>query len=459
MTLKFTEKELLIWFIICLFLTTGLAYSLPQFEGSLESEHFTIFYHQGFEQQAEALRRAHEGCYCFVTDFIGYWPEMTEIYLCATPEEIYNYFGYPKVPSVDESCGQWHNGVLSYYNPVQLIDVEGALATHEFTHAVERRFTGFRFTFWWREGLACYLTHIAHNDSDKPSFGGLYPNQYNILSDSILRNDPPFRTLQDLVDPPADSLSYIISTTVFLYLDENYNQSVIKETIQAAKNDEDITKAFEATLDVDFNTFQAEWENYLFTSVEAIADSQDTIEEAERENRTIGLEEARRRLSDSLDAFNSGKLGMAVDLANEAIVLAESSTVPTPVFECTGLEIGPQEADVGDTISISITLRNTGTGEGEKTIILKINDMSIENKTVTLAPGASQVITFIVSEESEGVYNVNLAEQTGSFTVKSISDESISKYPTPLIVIAFVIALSIFISLRRVRRIEHPKNS
>jgi hypothetical protein len=418
-----------------------------QFEESKEGDHFKIFYHKGYDQQADRLLKAHEDCYAMVTDFIGYQPpSKTDIYLCATPDEIID-FGYPTKPTVDDSCGQFYRGVLSYYNPKELLQAEGSLATHEVTHAIERQFLSFHCPFWWTEGLACYLSYLARNMTGRPSPGGLYDNQLQLLSDSILRNNPPFRTLQDLISPPADALSYITSTTVFLYLDENYKQSKIKELMSSAKNAQDIYRALNTTLAKGFDEFQAEWKNCLTGVVKGIADAQTAVEAAELEHRTHGLYDAKAELSEAINAFNVGRYREATVKANEAMGLAQSSTEPTARFEFSNLTISPKEGTVGEPVNISADIRNTGEAQGETIVTLRVNGLLVENRTVNLAAAYGQTIVFSVTEKNEGTYQVNIAELNGTFTIKHVS-----QYPTPLLLTIPALIIIVYLLVRRMKR-------
>jgi len=422
-TLKLGTAVLLASLIV-IFPVQGL-----QFEEAKEGEHFKILYHKGYDQQAGRLLKAHEDCYKLVTDYIGYKPpSKTEIYLCATPEEITTDFGYPTKPAANDSCGQFYKGVLFYYNPKELLQTDDALATHEVTHAIERQFLSFSCPFWWTEGLACYLSHLATNTTGRPSPGGLYNNQLQLLSSSILQNNPPFRTLQDLVTPPADPLNYITSTTVFLYIDENYNQLKIKELISSAKTTGDIFRALNTTLRKDFTKFQSEWKNCLTGAVKGIADAQTAVKTAEQEQRTRGLEGAKTKLSDAINAFNVGRYREATAKASEATGLAQSSTKRAAVFEFSNLTISPKEPTVGKTLTISAHITNTGEAQGETIITLKINGLPVENRTVNLAAAQAQTIVFSLTLKNEGTYQVNVDELNGIFTVRQAS-----QYPIPLL--------------------------
>jgi hypothetical protein len=285
-----------------------------------ETNHFKIYYHAGYEQQANSLLEAHENVYEFVTGFIGYAPPTrTEIYLCSTPEEWAEIGSAPYVPGEELSAGQWSNGVLSYYNTFG-----GSGVIHEFVHAVESQLLEFERPTWWKEGLACYLTYKF---TGEPGPGGLYPDQFSDFTGSILENNPPFKTLSELeAEVVLTKFGYEESTSVFLFIDENCGESKIKEIIRAADAMENVHAVFQAAFGISFQAFEAEWRNCLTQSVVAIAEAQSAVGTAERDGRTHGLDEAKARLSEARDAFNFGRFGEAWAKASEAYTLAESAT-------------------------------------------------------------------------------------------------------------------------------------
>jgi len=287
-----------------------------------ETDHFKIYYRAGYEQQANSLLEAHENVYEFVTGFIGYAPPTrTEIYLCSTPEEYAEVGNTPPEakPAVGASAGQWSNGVLSYYNTFS-----GSGVAHEFVHAVESQLLGFERPTWWKEGLACYLTYKF---AGEPGPGGIYPDQISDFTRSILENDPPFKNLSELEGEIAlTKFGYEESTSVFLFIEENYGESKIKEIIRAADAVENVHAAFQAVLGVSFQAFEAGWRKCLTRSVVAIAEAKSAVGAAEREGRTHGLHEAKARLSEAQNAFNFGRFGEAWEKASEAYTIAESAT-------------------------------------------------------------------------------------------------------------------------------------
>jgi len=138
--------------------------------------------------------------------------------------------------------------------------------------------------------------------------------------------------------------------------------------------------------------------------------------------------------------------------------LAVSGTAMTPAptaFTVSALTISPSQVSVGQGVSISVTVTNTGDLAGTCTVTLKINGIVENTENVTLAGGENRQVMFTISEDIEGTYNVEVGGQTGAFTVAKLPPTPMS---WPLIVggvgaIAIIgIALVLYIRRRGVPR-------
>jgi len=87
-------------------------------------------------------------------------------------------------------------------------------------------------------------------------------------------------------------------------------------------------------------------------------------------------------------------------------------------FVASDLSITPIEVDIGDGVTISALVANTGDLAGTYEVILKINNVVIDTKGVTLDGGASQTVTFTTSRDIAGSYTVNVDALSGTFVVK-----------------------------------------
>ena len=95
-------------------------------------------------------------------------------------------------------------------------------------------------------------------------------------------------------------------------------------------------------------------------------------------------------------------------------------TPPTPPpagFSISDIEISPASVKAGEKVTIITTVTNSGSSQGSYTVVLKINGANEAEKEVTLKPNKTQVVTFTVSKESAGSYEVAIADKNASFTV------------------------------------------
>ncbi len=100
-----------------------------------------------------------------------------------------------------------------------------------------------------------------------------------------------------------------------------------------------------------------------------------------------------------------------------------SQTVPTAssstpaAFQVSNLRIEPSEIKAGEKATVSAEVKNTGGSEGSYTAELKVNGITGGSQNLTIPSGASSGITFTVSKDTPGVYQVTLGGLTGQFIV------------------------------------------
>lgn len=123
------------------------------------------------------------------------------------------------------------------------------------------------------------------------------------------------------------------------------------------------------------------------------------------------------RLAESRDVYIVAKewYDVLVRLVTEPPYVPASFVSDTPV-------VSPTEISAGETVTVSVTVINTGDVEGSDDIILYIRKdgeiIDTITKTVTLQGGATQVVTFEVTENTPGKYIVSIATRNASFVVK-----------------------------------------
>ena len=91
---------------------------------------------------------------------------------------------------------------------------------------------------------------------------------------------------------------------------------------------------------------------------------------------------------------------------------------PAPAaFSLSGLSVLPAEVELGEPITVSMVVANTGGEAGSYTTVLKINGAKEEEKTVTIAAGSSQTVSFRVTKEEADSYTATVDGLSGGFTV------------------------------------------
>ncbi len=90
---------------------------------------------------------------------------------------------------------------------------------------------------------------------------------------------------------------------------------------------------------------------------------------------------------------------------------------PPPKFEISGLRISRINIQPGQPVEITIMAYNNGGSSGEYDIILKLNGVEAEKKTITLTAGANKEVTFEVNKTVPGTYIFEVNGLPGRFQV------------------------------------------
>jgi hypothetical protein len=129
-------------------------------------------------------------------------------------------------------------------------------------------------------------------------------------------------------------------------------------------------------------------------------------------------------------------------------------------FSASNLSIQPLEVQPNEAVTITLSVANTGDTEGSYNVVLKINGIKEAEKSISVAAGESQSVSFSVTKEEAGSYSVDVNGLTSSFNVVAPatappSTPSAAEAPAPIAwwiwVIAgvVVVGLIIFFVVRR----------
>jgi hypothetical protein len=140
---------------------------------------------------------------------------------------------------------------------------------------------------------------------------------------------------------------------------------------------------------------------------------------------------------------------------NWSFTVSIAPPTPPAAFTVSSLTISPSQVSVGEEVSISVTVKNTGDLEGTYMVTLKINGVVEDVKSVTVSDGSERLVTFTITKDVKGTYNVQVDGLTGSFTV---SEAPPTPQPPPstriplgigIIVVIIVIGIGVAVYIKR----------
>jgi hypothetical protein len=106
------------------------------------------------------------------------------------------------------------------------------------------------------------------------------------------------------------------------------------------------------------------------------------------------------------------------------------SCIKSAEYEVVSLNITPQVAFAGDTISIVANVKNVGRGEGSYSCVLNVDNVMADTQIITLLPGATQKVIFSLTEDKAGTYQVSMGKLSAIFNIKEPALEQLKiDYP------------------------------
>jgi len=134
---------------------------------------------------------------------------------------------------------------------------------------------------------------------------------------------------------------------------------------------------------------------------------------------------------------------------------------PSAEFQIGNLVVTPTEVKAGEEVTVSVRITNVGGQAGSYTLPLTVNQTVEDTRTVTLDKEESIIAEFKVTKQTLGMYNIEIADLLGQFTVSetpsngSHSDSIPIEYLVAVAVVMAVILLVLFLIFRR--RIPNTK--
>lgn len=168
-----------------------------------------------------------------------------------------------------------------------------------------------------------------------------------------------------------------------------------------------------------------------------------TIDLAAGSNRTITFT-VTREIPGDYQVELDGLAGMFTVAAVQAPAQASCSV--------TGLSLDVGESRPGADIRILVQLANTGGTDGKYPLVLKINGVTAEEKTVDLAAGENRTVVFTVSRDDPGTYLVEAGGKTTNFTVSGSAGSGFNRL---LIAVGIAILVMVILVVRQLNQRRH----
>ncbi len=130
--------------------------------------------------------------------------------------------------------------------------------------------------------------------------------------------------------------------------------------------------------------------------------------------------------------------------------------VPPPVlaaeFVIRELIVNPPQIYVGERTTVVATVVNTGGITGEYRVTLQLDGNDLETKLLTLDPGQSIDVQFLINPDLPGVYQIDINGMTGQLNVldvhRAIIREVFNYWWLLLLLLSFIIMLSVPLQIR-----------
>lgn len=153
------------------------------------------------------------------------------------------------------------------------------------------------------------------------------------------------------------------------------------------------------------------------------------------------------------------KVTVLISQASIFAILAKIVPSPSPAlaeFKLSEFAINPAQMEVGEPVTISAIVQNTGELEGSYTLTLKINGEIEQSTEITLAGGESRQVSFTVVKDEPGTYAIAVDGLTGEFIVlaPASSPPWVSTYWWVILLAAVIIAVMVYFLAIRPR--HHP---
>ena len=91
-----------------------------------------------------------------------------------------------------------------------------------------------------------------------------------------------------------------------------------------------------------------------------------------------------------------------------------------PAFEVSSLDITPPKVITGEKATVEVEIRNSNAKLDTYNVPLMVNGVADDRKSITLAPGATELITFMLTRSQAGTYRISVGSKESTLVVENL---------------------------------------
>lgn len=144
-----------------------------------------------------------------------------------------------------------------------------------------------------------------------------------------------------------------------------------------------------------------------------------------------------------------GKVHGVVSHFTPFAVLAKLVEPAPASFQVTKLVVVPARVQPGEAVTATVEVANIGGKSGEYSLVLRVDGEFRETKVLTLAPGAVERVSFILSGYAPGLHGIEIAGLVGRFEVVEEAAKVTKWWWLIAVILCVAVVLAVYLVTRR----------
>jgi hypothetical protein len=100
--------------------------------------------------------------------------------------------------------------------------------------------------------------------------------------------------------------------------------------------------------------------------------------------------------------------------------LLQACAEAQPSFEVLSLDITPSKITPGEKVTVEVEISNSNAKVDTYNVPLMVNGVADDRKIITLAPGATELITFTLTRSQAGTYRISVGNKESTLVVEKL---------------------------------------